>query len=188
MRDGVVLIVVVTFLYLIFLPISLKFFIFLNRCHDDLFRQIAKDLGPFLRSTAGADITYHVEVDAGCNWWVDKTKRYYKLSRYNPDIDQNNNTNETDSTATSVPAPLWPPNRKYPPKSDQVVLRLGGMGTLPLYPPALKGHTDINLFAWAHLYYTIMRVTTKFRKSQCCRFILIGFFSVDANGWNLAGT
>ena len=174
--DGVVFIVLIPFMHLILPPLYLKLSIFLNRFDDDQFRQIANDLSPFLRSTAGVDITYHVQGDAGRNFWVDKTKRYYKLSRYNPDIDQNNNTNVTDNTATTVPAPLWPLNREYPSKSDEVVLRLIGMGTLPLYPPALKGHTDINLFAWAHLYHTIMRVTWKFRSTRLLCYGLIGFF------------
>ena len=174
--DGLLAIVGLFFLFFIILPFFLKLCIFLMQANGNLFCQIPKDLGPFLRSTAGVDITYHVEGDAGPHWYMDNTERYFKLSRYNPDIDQNNKTNVTDNTATSVPAPLWPPDRKYPPKSGQVVLRLIGMGTLPLYPPALKGHTDINLFAWAHLYYTIMRETKKLRVRQLCRFLLIGCF------------
>ena len=174
--DGLLAIVGLFFLFFIILPFFLKLCIFLMQANGNLFCQIPKDLGPFLRSTAGVDITYHVEGDAGPNWYVDKRKRYFKLSRYNPDIDQNNNTNVTDNTATSVPAPLWLPNREYPPKSGQVVLRLIGMGTLPLYPPALKGHTDINLFAWAHLYYTIERDTMKLRCIELVCFGLIGAF------------
>ena len=173
--DGLLAIVGLFFLFFIILPFFLKLCIFLMQANGNLFCQIPKDLGPFLRSTAGVDITYHVEGDAGPNWYVDKRKRYYKLSRCNPDIDQNNNTNVADNNATSVPAPLWPPNREYPPKSGQVVLRLIGMGTLPLYPPALKGHTDINLFAWAHLYYTIMRDIDDFRGNAICSCLVIGF-------------
>ena len=145
------------------LMFSLIFWKSLCKMYDSEMRKVEVSLGPFLRSTAGLNIKYNVKGKVDPSSWSDNRDRFFTLSRHRSDSTSYSSTRATDDCSTTVPAPLVPPNDSQSSKGGIVLFPISEFGGTEIWPTALRGHTDINLFAWAHVYCTTMRVTQELR-------------------------